>query len=551
MNGRSVRIVAGLFACLFLSASGATAAGPESSLDKCQTKVAGATTKYVTDVTKAVSPCLDAISNAVIAKGMSPSAAASATAKACVSKLRLLRNTSKPEAQLDRRLRAKIVSSCDPAVNPRLLHAQSSIWTVGTTTLSAANLADYCRAAGGSGSLSSLDDWTSCLVAVADCQTRQAVALRWPRALEYLAALEPALAALPTTPEASDALAAARALDSALEGTTDDQIPELACAPSSTGLLATGQTQCDRGDGTFGACPGAETGEDGEVRAGAPHRFTDNGDGTITDHMTGLMWEKSSRDLGPNDPERAALNWYTAGLEILRTRPDNGFPYPANLGGLGGYDDWRAPNRRELESLVDLGRHDPAIDPVFHHDCTPGCTLEQCACTTSDLHWTASPADETNVWAVSFADGSVVPVAKYQKLRVRGVRGGTPHFPIPHGAPYAVTTDVQNPWKQECIPITLTGIDVDGSCAIGAEIVSFPQNGFLATFVGDQAVDDCRDPVGEYMMAGQGHHRYTTTLCYVTFGTAFTGTDSFQFRVVDRQGNVSDPAIVTITVFEL
>lgn len=548
MNGRSALVLACLIsAYLVLPAPAAAATGPGSSLAKCQEKVAAATTKYVASVSKVLGGCLDAMSTAVIANGVPVSSAASGNAKACAAKLRLLRNTSKPEAQLDLRLRAKIASSCDPAVDPKLPHTESSIWTVGTTTLGAANLRDYCRAARGSVSLASLEDWTRCLVAAADCQVRQAVALRWPRALEYLAALEPALAALPTTPATTDARAALRALDSALEGTRDDQIPELTCAPS-IGLVATGQTQCDQDDGTLGTCPGPEPGQDGEVRAGAPSRFTDNGDGTITDHVTGLMWEKNSRDAGRNDAEKAYGNWFLAGLDILRQRPD-GFLYGANLGGFAGYRDWRAPNRRELESLVDLGRHDPAIDPVFHHDCTPGCTLDHCACTTSDLYWTSSPADESNVWAVSFADGSIVPVDKNQTLRVRGVRGGIPHFPIPHGAPYAVATDTKHPWKQECIPIALSALDVDGDCALGAEIVSFPQNGFLTDFAPGPG-GDCSAPAGDTALVTQGHHSYLGILCYVTFSTTFTGTDSFQYRVIDRQGNVSDPAIATITVFE-
>lgn len=543
MNARSALVLASLL----LPASIATAAGPGNSLDRCQATVATETTRYVADVTKNVGRCLDAISNSVVGGGTPVAAAASKNAKVCAAKLVKLRNTSKPDAQLDLRLRTKIASSCDPAVNPKLLHSEGSIWTVGSRTLGAANLASFCRAAGGSTSLSSLEDWQSCLVAVADCQARQAIALRWPRALEYFAALEPALEGLPPTPETADALAALRALDDALEGTKDDDVPELTCAPS-VGLLATGQTQCDQGDGTFGPCPGPEPGQDGEVQAGAPARFTDNGDGTITDHATGLMWEKNSRDTGVNDADGADGSWFLAGLRIARTQGGIA-DHPFNLSTFL-YDDWRAPNRRELESLVDLSRHHPAIDPIFHHDCVPGCTIEECSCTASDLYWTSSPADESTAWAVSFADGSVVPVDRGQTLRVRGVRGGTPNYVLAPGTPHAKSIDVKSPWKQDCLPVTLIGYDTDAGCVIGAQLLTLPQNGFLTHFI-SAFPSDCIEPVGDFHLAGQGHHRYAQTLCYVTFSPTFTGTDAFTYRVVDRQGNVSATATATITVFQV
>ena len=43
------------------------------------------------------------------------------------------------------------------------------------------------------------------------------------------------------------------------------------------------------------------------ARVGAPLSFTDNGDGTITDNNTGLMWEKKSDDGGLHDKDRATL----------------------------------------------------------------------------------------------------------------------------------------------------------------------------------------------------------------------------------------------------
>lgn len=83
------------------------------------------------------------------------------------------------------------------------------------------------------------------------------------------------------------------------------------------------------------------------------NRFDDNEDGTITDQATGLMW--TTADSG------AALDWEEA---------------LAHAEGLstGGYDDWRLPNAKELQSIVDytwapdavdpsaLG---PALDPIF------------------------------------------------------------------------------------------------------------------------------------------------------------------------------------------
>jgi hypothetical protein len=91
------------------------------------------------------------------------------------------------------------------------------------------------------------------------------------------------------------------------------------------------------------------TGDDGDHQAGVASpdpRFTDNGDGTVTDNLTGLMWAK---DLYAN----GRMNW------------DAAIDYANNLilGGDGcgsSYTDWRLPNRRELESLLDIGNY-PAL----------------------------------------------------------------------------------------------------------------------------------------------------------------------------------------------
>jgi hypothetical protein len=76
-------------------------------------------------------------------------------------------------------------------------------------------------------------------------------------------------------------------------------------------------------------------------------RFVDNGDGTVTDNATGLMWQKAS--VGEHSD---AFTWgeaidYCAGLE------------------LAGHTDWRLPNVRELESLVMYDKADLMIDSLF------------------------------------------------------------------------------------------------------------------------------------------------------------------------------------------
>ena len=83
------------------------------------------------------------------------------------------------------------------------------------------------------------------------------------------------------------------------------------------------------------------------------NNFIDNGDGTVSDLATGLMWQKSDDGIGKDWEE--ALKY-------------------AENSKLASHSDWRLPNAKELQSIVDYTRapqttHSPAIDPVF--ECTP------------------------------------------------------------------------------------------------------------------------------------------------------------------------------------
>ena len=79
------------------------------------------------------------------------------------------------------------------------------------------------------------------------------------------------------------------------------------------------------------------------------NQFIDNGDGTISDLATGLMWQQ--------DDDGVARDW------------EGALAYSENL-DLAGHEDWRLPNAKELQSIVDYSRSpqttlSPAIDPLF------------------------------------------------------------------------------------------------------------------------------------------------------------------------------------------
>jgi hypothetical protein len=80
------------------------------------------------------------------------------------------------------------------------------------------------------------------------------------------------------------------------------------------------------------------------------NRFRDNGDGTVSDEATGLVWMQADSGKG--------MDWPTA----LEYAEDMDF---------AGHSDWRLPNAKELQSIVDYDRSpdttgSAAIDPVFN-----------------------------------------------------------------------------------------------------------------------------------------------------------------------------------------
>jgi hypothetical protein len=93
-------------------------------------------------------------------------------------------------------------------------------------------------------------------------------------------------------------------------------------------------------------------GDDGDLQMGVTWpdpRFTDNGDGTVTDNLTGLIWLQSAKCW-------ANQAWSSA-IDASNNLADGqcGLVDGSNPG------DWRLPNLRELLSLIDYGNAGPAL----------------------------------------------------------------------------------------------------------------------------------------------------------------------------------------------
>ncbi len=188
----------------------------------------------------------------------------------------------------------------------------------------------------------------------------------------------------------------------------------LKCEPPAQ-PVKTGQTSCYDEFGEAISCVGS--GQDGEYQYGAPRTFIDNGDGTIRDESTGLVWEKIANDGTTHDAD-ISFQWRFAFTDKIAF---------LNASKFAGHDDWRLPNRSELETLANLAISQPAAYAPFHTSCEPGCTVTTCSCSPPELFWTSTTFSEDPelAWAVNFADGSVVTHHKAASSKwVRAVRGG-------------------------------------------------------------------------------------------------------------------------------
>lgn len=189
----------------------------------------------------------------------------------------------------------------------------------------------------------------------------------------------------------------------------------------------TGQSICY--DVNSGSSPSVisclNSGQDGEFQAGVPPsrpRFTDNGNGTVRDNFSGLIWLKNANCRGINTPESGDTSMTKAYDFIDDLNTQNIPGSPVNCGDTANNSDWRIPNRFELESLLDLGEVDPAL-PAGH-------PFENVS--SGIPYWTSSyvsyfaPAFGIG-WTVHFSSGAVLQnqwVNASDTANIWPVRGG-------------------------------------------------------------------------------------------------------------------------------
>jgi hypothetical protein len=163
-------------------------------------------------------------------------------------------------------------------------------------------------------------------------------------------------------------------------GTTDNS----GVCPSSYCLPDTGQTGSYTD--TFG--------EDSDYLIHPP-AYRDNGDGTVNDLNTGLVWQQATSS--------STMNW------------DNASSYCSGL-SLAGYSDWRLPTAYEPQSIVDYGKYMPSIDTTAF----PG--------TQSSRYWSSTTSANFGAsltWYVYFDSGFVDYWNKNSNYYVRCVRGSS------------------------------------------------------------------------------------------------------------------------------
>ena len=112
------------------------------------------------------------------------------------------------------------------------------------------------------------------------------------------------------------------------------------------------------------------------------NHYVDNGDGTVTDEITGLMWQKSGSH------------------RSLSRRKAHSYVKKLNSDQFGGYADWRLPTTEEIASLLEPRQiNDLHIDPLFDGN------QSSCWCSDEGVPFGGYTTNPPQAWHVNFREG--------------------------------------------------------------------------------------------------------------------------------------------------
>jgi hypothetical protein len=171
----------------------------------------------------------------------------------------------------------------------------------------------------------------------------------------------------------------------------------------TTRLKKTGQTTSYDSDGnevTDGSIK-----DDGYYQKGVEPSYTrDDNKEVVIDNITRLMWQDNSEANTTSKPWLTQDNYDKCTgnngqtkdeSKCYDTSGDTASTYCANL-TIGGYNNWRLPTQKELESIVDYGKENPAIDTDIFKN------------TSSSIYWSSSTHKSYtyDAWGVHFYYGN-------------------------------------------------------------------------------------------------------------------------------------------------
>jgi hypothetical protein len=165
-------------------------------------------------------------------------------------------------------------------------------------------------------------------------------------------------------------------------------------------------------------------------------RFVENGDGTVTDTETGLIWLENAAcvDLPDTDVDGRANWWAANGLDETNETPAATGVRQLAHGTCGLTDnssagDWRLPTKEEWEAILDQANTNGCAPPYFPDISGGGCCGTN-TCAFADVqsvgYWTATSDVDfpEGAWLVNLNGGYSLTGGKTVNLRVWPVRGG-------------------------------------------------------------------------------------------------------------------------------